>query len=210
MLKNLRQKSPKLAFIVSFVIVLVTVSVTLMWSLDSKALEGSGPHYTAQISGDYQGPHCCRECHKNEFDAWSHSSHAQAVVDPIFQVNLQQAEQPNECFACHTTGYDEETGDVVVSGAPQSVDITMSESVSVENLDKNKINVYPNPASNMIYFSNQKEIQSLRIYSIQGQEVKLNMISKNSLNISELASGIYTIIITDIDGNIYRNKFVKM
>jgi len=86
----------------------------------------------------------------------------------------------------------------------------MSESVSVENLDKNKINVYPNPASNMIYFSNQKEIQSLRIYSIQGQEVKLNMISKNSLNISELASGIYTIIITDIDGNIYRNKFVKM
>ena len=116
MLKNLRPQSPRLVFAVSFVIVLVTVSVTLMWSSDSKALEGRGLFYPAPVSGDYQGPHCCRECHKSEFDAWSHSKHAQAVIDPVFQMDLQQAEQPHECFACHTTGYDENSGRFLLAG----------------------------------------------------------------------------------------------
>ncbi len=116
MFNNLRQKSSQLVFAISFIIVVLTVSATLMWSLDSAALENDRSGYSTAVSGDYQGPYCCRDCHETEFDAWSRSSHAQAIIDPLFQVDLQKAEQPYECFACHTTGYDKASGRFQLAG----------------------------------------------------------------------------------------------
>jgi predicted CXXCH cytochrome family protein len=115
-LKNLRQQSPQLVLAVSFTIVVMTVSMTLLCSSESVARENDSPRPTTAIAGHYQGPNCCRDCHETEFVAWSRSSHAQAVIDPLFQVDLKKAEQPQECFACHTTGYDKASGRFQLAG----------------------------------------------------------------------------------------------
>jgi formate-dependent nitrite reductase cytochrome c552 subunit len=116
-LSKMKPYSHWLAFTTSFLIVTTTISLTLLWPPGSvtsgnEATLGS-PFYAW---GDYQSPQHCRECHEAEFQAWSHTSHAEALFDPIFQVYLQQVEKPGECFVCHATGYDTTTGQFVLAG----------------------------------------------------------------------------------------------
>ena len=42
--------------------------------------------------------------------------HTNASFDPIFQVYLQGVEEPGECFACHTMGYNAITGQFMLAG----------------------------------------------------------------------------------------------
>jgi hypothetical protein len=48
----------------------------------------------------------CQSCHPAFYEAWENSAHGQAVADPRFQEAWLAKGQPNECLACHTTGYD--------------------------------------------------------------------------------------------------------
>jgi hypothetical protein len=113
---TLRHQSHWLALAVSFVILISTISLTLIWPSGSLALEDSTPGNTFSVLGAYQSPQRCRECHEAEFQAWSNTTHANASFDPIFQVYLQQVEEPGECFACHTTGYNAITGQFMLAG----------------------------------------------------------------------------------------------
>lgn len=115
-LYRMRRQSHWLALAVSFCILAITLSLTLLWPSGSLAFEDKTRDNTFSIFGNYQSPQRCRECHEAEFQAWSHTTHAQASFDPIFQVYLQQAEEPGECFACHTTGYSAITGQFVLAG----------------------------------------------------------------------------------------------
>lgn len=114
-LQNMRSYSAWLAFGVSLLILVSTISATLLWPADSIALDEQ-PGLNFSVWGNYQSPQRCRECHEAEFAAWSNTTHAQASFDPIFQVYLQQVEKPGECFACHTTGYNTNTGQFVLAG----------------------------------------------------------------------------------------------
>ncbi len=105
-----------LALAVSFLILTVTISLTLLRPSGSRAFEDDSTGSTFSVFGSYQSPQRCRECHDAEFHAWSSTTHASASFDPIFQVYLQQAEEPGECLACHTTGYSTLTGQFVLSG----------------------------------------------------------------------------------------------
>ncbi len=116
---NMRQQSHWLVLANSFLIVAGAIALTLLWPAGSGglALDDDPPSGDAIFMwGDYQSPQRCRECHEAEFQAWSNTSHAKALFDPIFQVYLQQVEQPGECFACHATGYDTATGQFVLAG----------------------------------------------------------------------------------------------
>jgi len=115
-LTPLRRQSHWLVLAVSFVILSATISLTLIRPPGSLALEGETPGSTFSIFGSYQSPQRCRECHEPEFQAWSNTTHAQASFDPIFQTYLQQAEEPGECFTCHTTGYSAITGQFMLAG----------------------------------------------------------------------------------------------
>ena len=115
-LPNMRRQSHWLALAVSFLILCATISLTLLWPSGSLAFEDETAGTTFSIFGTYQSPQRCRECHEAEFLAWSNTTHAQASFDPIFQVYLQQAEEPGECFACHTTGYNAITGQFMLAG----------------------------------------------------------------------------------------------
>jgi hypothetical protein len=53
----------------------------------------------------------CQDCHEIVQTHWAESSHANAVSNPAFQLDWNEQGQPDECFACHTTGYDPDTGD---------------------------------------------------------------------------------------------------
>lgn len=115
-LQDFRKYSPWLAFLVSLVLVLLALLLTLWWPVESGALAEEPQSNTFSMWGDYQSPQRCRECHETEFQMWTNTVHAKASFDPIFQTYLQQVQQPGECFACHATGYDTNTGQFVLAG----------------------------------------------------------------------------------------------
>ena len=67
-------------------------------------------------------------------------------------------------------------------------------STGLELNGPDKINIYPNPATDNIYISNLFEKSIIKIYDIQGKLVLENKISnKEYVNISTLAKGIYQV-----------------
>ncbi len=74
----------------------------------------------------------------------------------------------------------------------------------------NTLKIYPNPASNSITLENESTIESVNIYNVIGQEVKVASPNANSitLDISNLETGIY-IIKSVSEGKTNTTKFVK-
>jgi len=58
----------------------------------------------------------CGECHLDIAENWSHSPHAHAYDDPVFQERWQGMGEPGECMACHTTNYLSSTGEFSAEG----------------------------------------------------------------------------------------------
>jgi len=67
-------------------------------------------------------------------------------------------------------------------------------SIGLELNGPDKVNIYPNPATDNIYISNLFEKSMIKIYDIQGKLVLDNEVSdKEYINISILAKGIYQV-----------------
>ena len=83
-------------------------------------------------------------------------------------------------------------------------------SIGLELNGPNRVNIYPNPATDKIYISNLKEDNTLvKIYDINGRLVLENKISNNEyLNISNISKGIYQIKFEGSDWNEMR-KLIK-
>jgi hypothetical protein len=113
----LSQHSQWLALVLSFAIVVGTLGLTLLGPRIGTSFSDTEPApLFSLVGGSYQSPQLCRECHSEAFESWSHTSHANALFDPIFRTYLEQADKPGECLACHTTGYDTATGQFVLAG----------------------------------------------------------------------------------------------
>ena len=81
----------------------------------------------------------------------------------------------------------------------------------VKSVSKMVTNIaYPNPFSNTIYFSNDVQIKSVIITNIMGQMVKQVTVVGNSMDVSDLKSGNYMIIATEVNGNRITNKMLKL
>jgi hypothetical protein len=115
-LTNMQERSQWLALAGSLLFAVVTVLATLLWPSGGRASLATDAVGAASILAPYQSPRQCRECHAYEFNAWSHTSHADASFDPIFQTYLQKTGRPGECYACHTTGYNSVTGEFALAG----------------------------------------------------------------------------------------------
>jgi len=70
---------------------------------------------------------------------------------------------------------------------------------------KNKVNIFPNPVSNILYFS--KPVISTNIYDIYGKVI-FSATNTSHLNIESLPSGVYVIEIKTQDSIEYQN-FIK-
>ena len=66
----------------------------------------SGEPLEEDAGSGYVGSEACKTCHLEEFDQWSHSSHA-AAFNTLLTVGRQFYP---ECVSCHVTGFGYETG----------------------------------------------------------------------------------------------------
>ncbi len=105
----------QIVFGVAIALVLIPLSLTVLLAPLFSGLTTVDAGVVT-FAGGYQSPDRCRACHEEEFQEWSGTTHAQASFDPIFQTYLQGVEQPGECFGCHATGYDTNTGQYVLAG----------------------------------------------------------------------------------------------
>jgi thiosulfate/3-mercaptopyruvate sulfurtransferase len=60
---------------------------------------------------EYSGPETCGECHSDRYELWITGPHAHALDDPIFQEAWAASDNAPYCLACHTTGYNPNTGE---------------------------------------------------------------------------------------------------
>ena len=74
---------------------------------------------------------------------------------------------------------------------------------------KQKESIYPNPASQNLFFTNYKEIQDVAIYSAIGVKVlRSQTISSAGVNVRNLSPGMYIAILTLIDGSTHAQKVI--
>ncbi|MBC7641283.1 MAG: T9SS type A sorting domain-containing protein [Flavobacterium sp.] len=88
---------------------------------------------------------------------------------------------------------------------------TVANPLAVNDFElSNYVNFYPNPAKNILNFDVKINLQisSISIYNTLGQIVQVITNPENSINISDLKSGVYTLKIVS-DKGISNEKFIK-
>ena len=72
----------------------------------------------------------------------------------------------------------------------------------------NDVNVYPNPATDMINITTPDNVLRVEIFNMQGQLVKAESGEVNTISVKDLANGIYTLKLTTDNGSSV-HKIVK-
>lgn len=84
---------------------------------------------------------------------------------------------------------------------------TIKNSVGITENDMNDVEIYPNPAKDIINI-NGSDIMKVEIYNSVGQLI-ISTEHKNEIDVSMLNSGLYLVRITDEKGNHHIRKMVK-
>ncbi len=71
-----------------------------------------------------------------------------------------------------------------------------------------KLNLYPNPAQDILFIESEELIKSIKIVDLAGKIVTIKNNSKSKLNINQLKSGLYVIILESEKG-IVTKRFIK-
>ena len=87
-------------------------------------------------------------------------------------------------------------GTSFTSEANAMVEVTI---VGVEDYDNEEVNVYPNPATDVLHI-NGSNIQGVAVYNLQGQCVMTESGNVNELSISSLSRGLYILKVTTDNG----------
>jgi len=74
---------------------------------------------------------------------------------------------------------------------------------------KNDIQLYPNPASDILNITKVSDKASYKIYSAAGQLVRNGTVSGGKINVSSLIKGVYMITIDDKGKETFNAKFIK-
>ncbi|MNT26253.1 hypothetical protein D3C72_1618140 [compost metagenome] len=94
-------------------------------------------------------------------------------------------------------------------GQSEDYMIDVKESLATDDINKNKVSIYPNPVKDVLNFNGGKNISKVEVYNIAGQKVKLiENLSNNKVELSNLTKGTY-IIKANIDGLVKSFKFIK-
>jgi hypothetical protein len=80
--------------------------------------------------------------------------------------------------------------------------------VSVDELEKLGVEIYPNPATDFLHVDSQFEMADFSLISINGAQVRSGKITAGKIDVSDLMPGVYVLNIKGSDNNlVYR--FVK-
>jgi photosystem II stability/assembly factor-like uncharacterized protein len=76
---------------------------------------------------------------------------------------------------------------------------------------ENNLNVItsPNPAKNIINVQTTETIKEVSVYNLLGKKVTVNQLSTNSIDVSNLAQGVYIIKVMNEDDKMFSSKFIK-
>lgn len=91
------------------------------------------------------------------------------------------------------------------SKATYMIDVT--ETVGVEDFTL-ETTVYPNPATDVININTTDNVQSVEIFNMQGQLVKVETGEVTSVSVKDLANGVYTLRLTTDNGT-SMHKIIK-
>jgi Leucine-rich repeat (LRR) protein len=78
--------------------------------------------------------------------------------------------------------------------------------LGIIDLDSFEINIYPNPVQNTLFINSETPIDSLQLYTLQGQLIDESQ--NNQIDVSTLTSGLYFVSVM-IDGKNIVKKFIK-
>lgn len=84
--------------------------------------------------------------------------------------------------------------------------LTDDDLLATPELKKERFKLYPNPASDTVYFSHI--LTEIQIYDLQGKLIKVSSTS-NSLNVDSLTAGIYVLVGFTIEGEKVSCKLIK-
>lgn len=79
--------------------------------------------------------------------------------------------------------------------------------MGINDLNAAQVDIYPNPASDFIRFS--EKLTNVSIYDLAGKLLISTKLSTQKLNVSNLPSGVYVIKGQDDKGNLIQSKFIK-
>jgi hypothetical protein len=88
--------------------------------------------------------------------------------------------------------------------------IYVNDPTGIEELDRSKLFIYPNPASRTLFIQTEpgKRYNELVIYDMQLKTL-VRQPFQESTDISSLPAGTYIISVSDNDGRIYSSRFIK-
>lgn len=78
-----------------------------------------------------------------------------------------------------------------------------------EVTEQQSVSIFPNPAQNFLIIQTQKIINEISVYNVLGEKVTIPQVSTNTLDVSNLAQGIYIIKVISDDDKIFSTKFIK-
>jgi hypothetical protein len=70
----------------------------------------------------------------------------------------------------------------------------------VKELESNTINIYPNPARDVLFVSSQNQLMNYQILDITGKTVKEGNVNNNQIEISNFDAGVYFVRVKEING----------
>ncbi|WP_419869750.1 reprolysin-like metallopeptidase [Chryseobacterium sp. CT-SW4] len=105
-------------------------------------------------------------------------------------------------YACGLNFYYGEIEDynVVVTSALSTRDVTAADS---------GIQLYPNPATDVLNVTKVSDKATYKIYSAAGQLVESGNVSDGKINVNSLVKGAYVITIDEKGEDLFRSKFIK-
>lgn len=78
-----------------------------------------------------------------------------------------------------------------------------------EVTEQQSVSIFPNPAQNFLIIQTQKIINEISVYNVLGEKVTIPQVSTNTLDVSNLAQGIYIIKVISDDDKTFSTKFIK-
>ena len=108
-------------------------------------------------------------------------------------------------------------GDVIVTATAndgsgifgtKTITISNQSTGSVNNTYKSSINIYPNPAEDKLTIVTHYNISQVNILTISGQLIQAQKMANNTVDISNLESGIYFVEV-QINDSWSRHKIIK-
>lgn len=78
---------------------------------------------------------------------------------------------------------------------------------AINTVEAAEFSVYPNPVQDVLYISCEAGVSNVAIFDVAGRMVKASV--ENSINVSELKSGMYIVKVVDMNGAVGTTRILK-